>query len=148
MIASWGLLAFLKAADTRQNASFAVRLDRKNEFEDELEGRGIENPEELFYSDRPAKDGRKAAAETSAKPSVENYTYSDRSDTIVKRPSRSKRSSSKKSIKYEDFSDDDFFRSFEEGKPSGAKTSGRSVSHDTEDEQPLTLDDIFGGDKK
>ena len=85
---------------------------------------------------------------SSAKPSVENYTYSDRSDTIVKRPSRSKRSSSKKSIKYEDFSDDDFFRSFEEGKPSGAKTSGRSVSHDTEDEQPLTLDDIFGGDKK
>lgn len=26
MIASWGLLAFLKAADTRQNASFAIRL--------------------------------------------------------------------------------------------------------------------------
>lgn len=30
MIVSWGLLAFLKAADTRQNASFAVRLDDKN----------------------------------------------------------------------------------------------------------------------
>ena len=35
MIASWGLLAFLKATDTRQNASFAIRLpsrreDRKN----------------------------------------------------------------------------------------------------------------------
>lgn len=29
MIVSWGLLAFLKAADTRQNASFAVRLDDK-----------------------------------------------------------------------------------------------------------------------
>ncbi len=28
MIASWGLLAFLKAADTRQNASFAIRLPR------------------------------------------------------------------------------------------------------------------------
>ena len=26
MIASWGLLAFLKSADTRQNASFAVSL--------------------------------------------------------------------------------------------------------------------------
>jgi cell division protein FtsW (lipid II flippase) len=26
MIASWGMLAFIKAADTRQNASFAVRL--------------------------------------------------------------------------------------------------------------------------
>lgn len=31
MIVSWGLLAFLKAADTRQNASFAVRLDDKNQ---------------------------------------------------------------------------------------------------------------------
>lgn len=29
MIVSWGLLAFLKAADTRQNASFAVKLDDK-----------------------------------------------------------------------------------------------------------------------
>ena len=26
MIAAWGLLAFLKAADTRQNASFAIPL--------------------------------------------------------------------------------------------------------------------------
>ncbi len=33
MLVSWGLLAFLKAADTRQNASFAVRLARKNEFQ-------------------------------------------------------------------------------------------------------------------
>jgi cell division protein FtsW len=29
MVASWGLLAFVKAADTRQNASFAVKLVRK-----------------------------------------------------------------------------------------------------------------------
>ena len=29
MIGSWGLLAFVKAADTRQNASFAVRLIKK-----------------------------------------------------------------------------------------------------------------------
>ena len=28
MIGSWGLLAFVKAADTRQNASFAVRLKK------------------------------------------------------------------------------------------------------------------------
>ena len=27
MIGAWGLLAFVKAADTRQNASFAVRLN-------------------------------------------------------------------------------------------------------------------------
>ncbi|MBQ3504357.1 MAG: FtsW/RodA/SpoVE family cell cycle protein [Oscillospiraceae bacterium] len=29
MIGSWGLLAFVKAADTRQNASFAVRLNKR-----------------------------------------------------------------------------------------------------------------------
>ncbi len=31
MIGAWGLLAFVKAADTRQNASFAVRLVKKGE---------------------------------------------------------------------------------------------------------------------
>lgn len=31
MIGAWGLLAFVKAADTRQNASFAVRLSKKGE---------------------------------------------------------------------------------------------------------------------
>ena len=31
MISAWGLLAFVKAADTRQNASFAIRMTRKRE---------------------------------------------------------------------------------------------------------------------
>ncbi len=35
MIGSWGLLAFVKAADTRQNASFAVRLSKQGRDEDE-----------------------------------------------------------------------------------------------------------------
>ena len=35
MIAAWGLLAFIKAADTRQNASFAVRIHKEVEDEDE-----------------------------------------------------------------------------------------------------------------
>ena len=35
MIGAWGLLAFIKAADTRQNASFAVRLHRGEEDSDE-----------------------------------------------------------------------------------------------------------------
>ena len=35
MICSWGLLAFVKAADTRQNASFAVRLRKNGGEEDE-----------------------------------------------------------------------------------------------------------------
>ena len=33
MIGAWGLLAFIKAADTRQNASFAVRVAGKEESE-------------------------------------------------------------------------------------------------------------------
>ena len=35
MIGAWGLLAFVKAADTRQNASFAVRLPRIRRMTDE-----------------------------------------------------------------------------------------------------------------
>ena len=35
MICAWGLLAFIKAADTRQNASFAVRLAKRGGAEDE-----------------------------------------------------------------------------------------------------------------
>ena len=35
MICSWGLLAFIKAADTRQNASFAVRLAKNGGSADE-----------------------------------------------------------------------------------------------------------------
>ncbi len=35
MIGAWGLLAFIKAADTRQNASFAVRLHKGEEDGDE-----------------------------------------------------------------------------------------------------------------
>jgi cell division protein FtsW (lipid II flippase) len=30
MLAAWGLLAFLKAVDTRQNASFSVPLQRRD----------------------------------------------------------------------------------------------------------------------
>ena len=31
MISAWGLMAFVKAADTRQNASFAIRMKRHKE---------------------------------------------------------------------------------------------------------------------
>jgi cell division protein FtsW (lipid II flippase) len=35
MLCSWGLMAFIKAADTRQNASFAVRIVKNGGEEDE-----------------------------------------------------------------------------------------------------------------
>jgi cell division protein FtsW (lipid II flippase) len=34
MICAWGLLAFIKAADTRQNASFAVRLGSRRKTDE------------------------------------------------------------------------------------------------------------------
>ena len=37
MLASWGMLAFLKASDTRQNASFAIRLPSRRELRYEQE---------------------------------------------------------------------------------------------------------------
>ena len=33
MMASWALLGFIKAADTRQNASFAIKLPSRKEQE-------------------------------------------------------------------------------------------------------------------
>lgn len=42
MIASWGLLAFLKAADTRQNASFAISLTDKSLKKAQAEERASE----------------------------------------------------------------------------------------------------------
>jgi cell division protein FtsW (lipid II flippase) len=35
MICAWGLLAFIKASDTRQDASFAVRQSKEGRQEDE-----------------------------------------------------------------------------------------------------------------
>ncbi len=35
MMSAWGLLAFIKAADTRQNASFAIKLPSRKEAKDE-----------------------------------------------------------------------------------------------------------------
>ena len=61
MIASWGLLAFLKAADTRQNASFAIRLDRKSEFKDHLADGDFQNPEDIFTAIDGA-EGRSAVS--------------------------------------------------------------------------------------
>ena len=179
MIASWGLLAFLKAADTRQNASFAIRLDKKGEFEyceQELEGGVLEDPEEIFRSvpSAPRASDRKRASSDTA---------------VVKRSGRSGR----RPIQYTDVSDDDFFESFERAapkpqgresrqpsrtsrqaqpsrqpsrtqpRPSGQKQPRRSHSSldddpllrtlqngpsDDDNDRPLTLDDIFGGDDK
>ena len=42
MLSAWGMLAFLKATDTRQNASFAIRLPSRRELKAEAKEAGYE----------------------------------------------------------------------------------------------------------
>ena len=174
MIASWGLLAFLKAADTRQNASFAIRLDKKGEFEPELEGGGPEDPEEIFRA-IPARPEAGAGGKRPARrpgrraPSGRNRTADETrrfdNTTVVSKPRNEK-----KKIQYKDFSDEEFFESFERdsrgvtgagkktkttgkrtgnGPNSSNSTGGRTTSpNSSSEDKPLTLEDIFGGDDK
>ena len=60
MVVSWGLLAFLKAADTRQNASFAIRLEgEKARDRDKAEEN---DPEEEHRRGRSGGRGDSASA--------------------------------------------------------------------------------------
>ena len=123
MIASWGLLSFLKAADTRQNASFAIRLDKKGEFENELEGGGLENPEDIFaavdgnqhsYEEERSRNRRQRPA-AMRQPDSRDYATRGRSnDTTIVQSSSSRPS---RQIHYENISDDDFFNNLEQIRP-------------------------------
>ena len=226
MLASWGLLSFLKAADTRQNASFAIRLDKKGEFDNELEGGGLENPEDIFAavdgnrggyqenrnyrnydhtratgtsgrSGTPGRSDTSGRSGTPGSPGKRSHGIRNRNDDTTIISSTSSRP--KRQVKYENISDDEFFNnldsirpgdSFSERydrisptpsakKPQGrTSSSGRSGQSRTarsqaqkpqrsssqrpagkpqtsrtrpkqqEESQPLTLEDIFGGDKK
>ena len=177
MIASWGLLAFLKAADTRQNASFAIRLDKKGEFEPELEGRGPEDPEEIFRAvpaKRPAKrdlearttkgrhaDPRDTKLRAASGRSGSRASRKFEETAVIERSERK----SRKSVQYKDVSDDDFFESFKNitppdgdgarrdpagsgGPRAGTSERGASATRSSSEDEPLTLEDIFGGDDK
>ena len=129
MLASWGLLSFLKAADTRQNASFAIRLDKKGEFDNELEGGGLENPEDIFA----AVDGNRGGYQENR--NYRNYDHaratgtSGRSGTPGKRSHgirnrnddttiiSSTSSRPKRQVKYENISDDEFFNNLDSIRP-------------------------------
>ena len=211
MITSWGLLAFLKAADTRQNASFAIRLDKKNEFENDFADEDYEGHDEILREINEAPNRMLSRAHTPGlqhQVPVNDFTYHSNRETRIRDGS----SESGGRIKYKDFSDDDFFRSFEDapatdipekkhnsyseisssglskadeeffskmmdgpkekvpGRQSGNLRhssgtdnernrngkAGRNSSnrnngsrrYEDKDNEPLTLNDIFGGDKK
>lgn len=127
MIASWGLLAFLKAADTRQNASFAIRLDKKGEFEQELEGGGMEDPEEIFRAVPKAAPAPKKRRNRRPAP---DRRFEE--TTIVSKS----RNSKDKPIRYTDFSDEDFFESFEHPASRPAKRPAGSAASQDQARQP------------
>lgn len=147
MLASWGLLSFLKAADTRQNASFAIRLDKKGEFDNELEGGGLENPEDIFAavdgnrggyqenrnyrnydharatgtSGRSGTPGSPGRSDTSGR-SVTPGSPGKRSHGIRNRNDdttiiSSTSSRPKRQVKYENISDDEFFNNLDSIRP-------------------------------
>ncbi len=48
MVSCWGMLAFIKAVDTRQNASFAIKLPKRLKHSS---GSGYEDDDEEYYED-------------------------------------------------------------------------------------------------
>ncbi len=144
MLASWGLLSFLKAADTRQNASFAIRLDKKGEFDNELEGGGLENPEDIFAavdgnrggyqenrnyrnydharatgtsgrSGTPGRSDASGRSGTSGSPGKRSHGIRNRNDDTTIISSTSSRP--KRQVKYENISDDEFFNNLDSIRP-------------------------------
>ena len=128
MLASWGMLAFLKAADTRQNASFAVKLDDKEEFDNELAANNLHNPEDILDSigiggGSASAAARQAAAVNRMRAERENmiepdeYSYDSKKATIVQ-PSVMRAQDeaerghfvNRRSDEYQNKSDDEFFR--------------------------------------
>ncbi|MBQ6370936.1 MAG: FtsW/RodA/SpoVE family cell cycle protein [Firmicutes bacterium] len=220
MIASWGLLAFLKAADTRQNASFAIRLDRKSEFKDHLADGDFLDPEDIFSAvdgmegnsalsiseqmdndpefqkyweekqrlaqaqprnTRPAakyqtqvprgKKGKKDAEAQNApapqpkkqkqqkqkqaqpkqqpQPSAPQTPREDRQARPEPAPKRKASAKPRpRPVSYKNVDDDAFFRSLDEkgGRPASGPTI--HMYDDAEGDQPVTLEDLFGGDNK
>ncbi len=136
MISSWGLLAFLKAADTRQNASFAIRLDKKGEFdeyEDELRGEGYYDAEEFLREAdmlNPQHDTRKHTQHI--RTTKEETKINPRHEAPARR-----------SVKYRDM--DSFI---DENLSADHRRENNYPEAGGEQLEPLTLDDLFGGDKK
>lgn len=125
MIASWGMLAFLKAADTRQNASFAVKLDKRGEFESELEAYNFSEPEDILDSigeggGAASAAARRAAAvgESRRAPAPGQYSYDDKRATIIQEPQGDAgHFTNKRSKEYRGQSDEEFFRNFGNARP-------------------------------
>ena len=154
MIACWGMLAFVKAADTRQNASLAVRVNEnklkaaerraaklqpepaEEEYEDFIENLDRELQED--YRD-PLPEFREPARREYVEPRPE---YRETARHEYREPPRPEfreppRKAHPKAVRYTEISDDDFFDAFGNDNVNEPER-GR--------DKPVSLEDIFGDD--
>ena len=154
MIACWGMLAFVKAADTRQNASLAVRVNEnklkaaerraaklqpepaEEEYEDFIENLDRELQED--YRD-PLPEFREPSRREYIEPRPE---YRETARHEYREPPRPEfreppRKAHPKAVRYTEISDDDFFDAF----------GNDNVNKPERDrDKPVSLEDIFGDD--
>lgn len=154
MIACWGMLAFVKAADTRQNASLAVRVNEnklkaaerraaklqpepaEEEYEDFIENLDRELQED--YSE-PLPEFREPARREYVEPRPEyretaRHEYREPPRPEYREPARK---AHPKAVRYTEISDDDFFDAF----------GNDNVNEPERDrDKPVSLEDIFGDD--
>ena len=162
MIACWGMLAFVKAADTRQNASLAVRVNEnklkaaerraaklqpepaEEEYEDFIENLDRELQED--YSE-PLPKFREPARKEYVEPRPEyretaRHEYREPPRPEFREPARPEfreppRKAHPKAVRYTEISDDDFFDAF----------GNDNVNKPERDrDKPVSLEDIFGDD--
>lgn len=162
MIACWGMLAFVKAADTRQNASLAVRVNEnklkaaerraaklqpepaEEEYEDFIENLDRELQED--YRD-PLPEFREPARREYVEPRPEyretaRHEYREPPRPEYREPPRPEfreppRKAHPKAVRYTEISDDDFFDAF----------GNDNVNKPERDrDKPVSLEDIFGDD--
>ena len=162
MIACWGMLAFVKAADTRQNASLAVRVNEnklkaaerraaklqpepaEEEYEDFIENLDRELQED--YRD-PLPEFREPSRREYIEPRPEyretaRHEYREPPRPEFREPLRPEfreppRKAHPKAVRYTEISDDDFFDAF----------GNDNVNKPERDrDKPVSLEDIFGDD--
>ncbi len=154
MIACWGMLAFVKAADTRQNASLAVRVNEnklkaaerraaklppepaEEEYEDFIENLDRELKED--YSE-PLPKFREPARSEYAEPPRPEFREPARKEYVEPRHEYREpaRKAHPKAVRYTEISDDDFFDAF-------GNDNVNELERDRD--KPVSLEDIFGDD--
>ena len=139
MIACWGMLAFVKAADTRQNASLAVRVNENKLKAAERRAAKLQpEPAEEEYDDfienldRELQEDYSEPLPKFREPARSEYAEPPRPE--FREPARK---AHPKAVRYTEISDDDFFDAF----------GNDNVNEPERDrDKPVSLEDIFGDD--